>query len=95
MSRRRATAEIYYKSLFALIAGVQLLLVTGGGIAQANGNYVTVTLDGRHRVRGQTEHTIYDNRPFVTFRGVPYAETPVGHLRFRVSVFRCYNVSPI
>lgn len=66
--------------------GVQVQIVFAGDIADANGNYVTVTLDGRHRIRGQTEYTIYENRPFAAFRGVPFAETPVGRLRFKVSL---------
>lgn len=82
MSRATQNFKSQFATLFfATLFCVQLL---SGGIAEANGNYVTVTLDGLHRIRGQTEQTIYENRTFVAFRGVPFAEAPVGKLRFKV-----------
>lgn len=50
------------------------------------GEFVTVTLSGCHRIRGRTQQTIYANRTFVAFKGIPYAEPPVGQLRFKVSI---------
>lgn len=54
-------------------------------IVNENGRYVTVTLDGRHRIRGQTQQTLFENRTYFDFKGVPYAEAPIGDLRFKVS----------
>lgn len=70
--------------LLLTVCSVQLM--ASGGVAETNGRYVTVTLDGRHRIRGQTEQTIYENQTFVAFKGVPFAEAPVGRLRFKVSL---------
>lgn len=82
MSRERQNVKSQFAMLlFATLFYVQLV---SGGIAEASGKYVTVTLDGRHRILGQTEQTIYENRTFMAFRGVPFAEAPVGHLRFKV-----------
>lgn len=35
-------------------------------------------------IRGQIFKTLYDQRPFYAFKGIPYAEPPVNKLRFKV-----------
>lgn len=52
---------------------------------KCNDEFVTVTLAGRHRIRGQSQQTIYGDKTYVAFKGIPFAEAPVGQLRFKVS----------
>lgn len=35
-------------------------------------------------IRGKIFKTLYDQRPFYAFKGIPYAEPPVNKLRFKV-----------
>lgn len=44
-----------------------------------------VTVDGLGIVTGLRETTAWTNRIIYSFRGIPYAEPPIGDLRFRVS----------
>lgn len=37
-------------------------------------------------IRGTIATTLLDQRKFLSFRGIPYAKSPVGPLRFRVSM---------
>lgn len=48
--------------------------------------FVTATLSEGQRIRGRTKYTIYKNHSFVEFLGVPYAEVPIGRLRFKVRI---------
>lgn len=41
------------------------------------------TLNGK--VRGLRQTTLLKNTEYYSFRGIPYAQTPTGELRFRVS----------
>lgn len=36
------------------------------------------------QVRGQLNATVDANTPYYAFRGIPYAQPPIGDLRFRV-----------
>lgn len=36
-------------------------------------------------VRGQSFNTLFENKPYYSFKGIPYAEEPVNELRFKVS----------
>lgn len=44
-----------------------------------------VTVDGLGHVIGLQETTAWTNRTIYAFRGIPYAQPPMGDLRFRVS----------
>lgn len=35
-------------------------------------------------VRGQRLFTLFDEKPYISFKGIPYAQPPVGVLRFKV-----------
>lgn len=36
------------------------------------------------KVRGKLDTTLFDNRLFYAFKGIPYAQPPIGDLRFKV-----------
>lgn len=40
------------------------------------------------RIRGIREFTFFENKPFHSYRGIPYAEKPIGSLRFKVNISR-------
>lgn len=44
-------------------------------------------------VRGKSFNTLFDNKPYYSFRGIPFAEEPVNELRFKVSS-ECYSEYP-
>lgn len=35
-------------------------------------------------VRGQRLITLFDEKPYISFKGIPYGQPPVGDLRFKV-----------
>lgn len=37
-------------------------------------------------VRGKSFNTLFENKPYYSFRGIPFAEEPVNELRFKVSL---------
>jgi len=43
-----------------------------------------VTIPGLGQVRG-SKMSSFNHREFLSFRGIPYAQPPVGELRFKVS----------
>lgn len=45
---------------------------------------VVDTLHGT--LRGRKVFTVLNQKPYFTFRGIPYAQPPVGELRFRVNI---------
>lgn len=47
-------------------------------------------------VRGKLSETLFDQRPYYAFKGIPYAEPPVNKLRFKVRgpYERCSIVRP-
>lgn len=36
-------------------------------------------------IRGKLFKTLFDQQPYYAFKGIPYAESPVNDLRFKVS----------
>lgn len=45
----------------------------------------SITNTSKGQVRGRRAFSIYDRVPYYAFRGIPYAQPPVGELRFQVS----------
>lgn len=52
--------------------------------ANLNCEHYKVVNTERGRVRGCISTTLLDERPIVSFIGIPYAKPPVGKLRFEV-----------
>lgn len=36
------------------------------------------------RIRGKQNQTLFEKIPYFSFRGIPFAEAPIGKLRFKV-----------
>lgn len=39
------------------------------------------------QIRGFKRFTIIEEKPYYSFRGIPFAQTPIDELRFKVSIF--------
>lgn len=37
------------------------------------------------RVRGKLNQTLFEKKPYYSFRGIPFAKAPIGNLRFKVN----------
>lgn len=44
-------------------------------------------------VRGQLNHSLFFYKPYYSFRGIRFAEPPVGQLRFKVEILNFLNIS--
>jgi hypothetical protein len=54
-----------------------------------------VTIPVLGQVRG-SRMSSFNQREFLAFRGIPYAQPPVGELRFKVSsVFQCFIINTV
>lgn len=74
--------------LCAALAGWLLVAqAAGADTAVPMGATVTRQLAGDHgAVRGNYGQTAWTGQSFMQFRGIPYAEAPVGKLRFQVCI---------
>lgn len=64
-----------------------------GLVNQVNGDADVVEVDIESgRVRGKRGLTLFREKPYYSFRGIPYAQPPIKDLRFKVSII--YNRSP-
>lgn len=80
-----ATNSYYY------IVHLILLLTTLNSITQMHANdepdnveYKTVQTTGGV-IRGLTAKTLFEQKHYFAFKGIPFAKPPVGELRFKVS----------
>ena len=49
---------------------------------------ITVTVNTTNgQVRGHRAYTIFDQKLFYSFKGIPYGQPPLGNLRFKVSYY--------
>lgn len=65
--------------LVFVVASLALVYFTNG---ELNEHRIVETLNGC--VRGHLKHTLYKNVSYYAFLGIPYAEKPIGNLRFQV-----------
>ena len=50
---------------------------------------IEVTLEGQGIVVGNYDTTLWSNYTYMQFRGIPFAESPKGNLRFKVRLDKC------
>lgn len=50
----------------------------------ADTDVVEIDIDGG-RIRGKRSQTLFGDKPYYSFRGIPYAQAPIKDLRFKVS----------
>lgn len=82
-------SSIGFRLVFVLAVAVCSLQVAEPALASTPEEYVILeTASGR--IRGITATTLFDNKPYVAFKGIPFAEPRIGKLRFKVCVFRDY-----
>lgn len=72
------TDTMYYLLLTALLASTFI----SDGLSASS-----VVVDTEFgQVRGYQQFTIFENKTFYSFRGIPYAKPPSGELRFKVKL---------
>ncbi|TDG52821.1 hypothetical protein AWZ03_001054 [Drosophila navojoa] len=85
---RRRVVYVMLALCGLVLAGlVAWLLVSMIAVADAQTPMSTVTVDlsgQQGTVRGNYGQTAWTGQSFMQFRGIPYAEAPIGNLRFRV-----------
>lgn len=54
------------------------------GVVEAYEKYKIVETD-KGPIRGVRNFTLLNGMPFYSFRGIPYAKSPTGELRFKVN----------
>lgn len=76
-------------SIAILVFTIQLIESSTLLRSESTSEYIVVnTATGP--VRGRKQFTLYDDKPFYSFRGIPYAKPPIGSLRFKVR--KVYNL---
>lgn len=72
-------------SIIVIVFSVQLVNSDSSADATNTDSIVVHTVTGQ--VRGRKALTLFENKPYYSFKGIPYARPPLGDLRFKVSVF--------
>lgn len=61
----------------------ELVLVSGNRCCESHPALHTVEIeDGR--IRGKLNETLFDNKSYYSFLGIPFAKPPIDELRFKV-----------
>ena len=67
--------------MFAL--ALPLLMAMSNGV-NSNADVIEVDIESG-RIRGKRSLTLFNEKPYYSFRGIPYAQAPIKDLRFKVS----------
>ena len=68
----------------SLLCFLVIYLVADVSSACVGDELTKIVCTANGRVRGHRAHTFFGNKRFYAFKGIPYAEPPVGALRFKV-----------
>lgn len=84
-SVRQIVRSAIFVTFTNMIRWLLLLVVIASGFCESSANaFLSITISNGTEIRGRVEQTLYTNRKYVSFRGIPYAKPPVGELRFKV-----------
>lgn len=56
------------------------------GVESMSDDPIVVTTESG-RIAGKVSTTLLENRPFLSFKGIPYGKPPIGDLRFKVNSY--------
>lgn len=73
-----------FQFVFIYVYFIPLILVSGHNVVRIIHNETVETNDGA--VRGRLEETFLNQKPYLSFRGIPFAKPPIGELRFKAPV---------
>lgn len=84
---------IFIRNMMICFTGFRLAIafafamhIATPALATTAGKYVVLeTTTGR--IRGIIGKTLFDDKPYASYKGIPYAEPPVAELRFKVCIF--------
>lgn len=76
-----------------LSLAIEFFLISTATIKCDDSHSVEIEIESG-RVRGKLNVTLFEEKPFYSFRGIPYAEKPINDLRFKV-IYYILNDSPV
>lgn len=73
-----------WRITFVLNLVLPLLLAWVAGVNGDGSDVVEIDIESG-RIRGKRSLTLFSEKPYYSFRGIPYALPPIKDLRFKVS----------
>lgn len=70
--------------LLIFICIIVAVLYSGSSDDNDEDKFCTVNTNSG-RIRGKLNQTLFDETPYYSFRGIPFAKPPIGDLRFKVN----------
>ena len=61
---------------------LSIIAINIASAIQNSGKFQVISIESG-QVRGQKLRTLIENREYYAFRGIPFAQTPIGNLRFK------------
>lgn len=80
-----------YIAASVIVAAVVLFCLSPTSGQDVLSSTVTLNIPSQGIVQGDYDTTLWSRQTFMRFRGIPYAESPRGPLRFKVSKLRQKN----
>lgn len=74
-----------FVSILGLTIQLWLVMVAG----DVNERFAEIEIESGD-IRGKRNVTLFDEKPYYSFRGIPYGQSPIDELRFKVSAL--YNM---
>lgn len=69
---------------FTFVVVMPLWLALINSVVNGDADVVEIDIESG-RIRGKRSLTLYNEKPYYSFRGIPYAQPPIKDLRFKVS----------
>lgn len=71
--------------IMAVIASVSIFVLLSAALLVAGNEEFKTVQTEYGTIRGKLMSTMYDAKPYFSFRGIPYAKPPLNGLRFKVN----------